>query len=390
MCKSCLNSIIRDKFNGLINQGETWLPREKGKYPIHPSVLDAIDIYFDRLAKKAGREESWDSWPDCYDAVKTICQTVAAQWPHPSITNPAEVGYTRTLEHGHADRQTFCKLGSYIGKLLPDLPGDAVETIVTKFREGPKQHFAILTDAEMIKGMFNCTAYSCMHPLSCSKWTEESHPYRVYSARTGWGLACRIGENGKLQSRSVVRPADKEFVRIYGSDASQTGATRGDDPSLRDWLVSQGFRKVDTWEGHQIEKLFSPRHGEDEKYLIGPYIDGDCKQARPIKDDPHSLLVCPEGNYNLDSQEGVTVKRFKYHEGTVLCRDGSWAKPEDTRVCNGSRYPKDQTVFIKRYEEWAYKGNCRLTYNGEWECCGDVSRVHQPDGHLGTPLWTML
>ena len=353
-----------------------WLQREKNKYPIHPALIQAMDKHFDKLAIAKGKRR----WEDTgYLDFKAMIDSIIPEWPHVSVTDPTQIGYTRSPQHGEADRQTYCKLGSYLTKHLPELLGSEIETIVTKFVHANELHFRIVTDRELIDAIFHTAAHSCMHPChgeSDEGWNKKNHPYNAYSSRTGWGMAIREDGEGMGRARSIIRLAEKEFVRIYGANEGDDHSTRGDDPPLRDWLMGQGYKLVTDFAGYKVERIQSKKN---KSRLIGPYIDGSTKMCKFDKTDPQSLIVCREGNWAMNRTDGHLNMLFEDREGMVRCSDGEWCLPEDAQVCHGgSTLRRSICVLVPRHNEWFMRARA-VEIDGIWEATMDLVEVNHFD-----------
>lgn len=368
MCMNCLKKAIERRINHLYSQGERWLAQEI-KLEKHPAVMDAAVLAIEAYAKTLGM--AWHDSEKAVDYCNEIAIIIAKEYPHSAIEDAGQVSYTQCMEHGEIGRHTVCKLGRYVAKHFPALPGDVVETIVVKYKQASAMNFRIVTDQELTAAMIRSVAHSCMHRCDHNgtmHWDEENHPYKVYSSRLGWGMAVREDGNGKGKARSIVRLNEKKFIRIYGSDANESHQTIGDDPPLREWLTLQGFSTCRDFTGCKIERI--PMCGRAD--FLAPYIDGEVKKAFLDKEDKNALLVNPKGNLSLQNTGGRTSVLYEIREGQTLCSDSTWCPDELVQICaDGRIFRRDNCRFIDRRQEWYHWEHC-IEVNGKLEYRQDV------------------
>ena len=368
MCMNCLRKAIDRRINHLYSHGETWLAQEV-KLEKHPAVMDAAVLAIVAYAKMLGM--AWHDSEKAVDYCNEIATVIAQEYPHPAIEDAGNISYTQCLEHGRIGRHTVCKLGRYVAKHFPALPGDVVETIVVKYKQANAMNFRIVTDAELTAAIIRSVAHSCMHRCEHNgtmHWDEENHPYKVYSSRLGWGMAIREDGNGKGKARAIVRLNEKTFIRIYGSDDSESHVTIGDDPPLREWLTLQGFSTCRDFTGCKIERI--PIWGRAD--FLAPYIDGAVKKAFLDKEDKNALLVDPKGNLSLQNTGGRTSVLYEIREGQTLCSDSTWCIDELVQICaDGRIFRRDNCRFIDRRQGWYHNEQC-IEIDGKWEYRQDV------------------
>jgi hypothetical protein len=383
MCIKCLDKRIKAHINDLYYKGQKWLADEI-KQPLHPAIMDAGTNAIELFC--IGEGVCWHDSTRAMDYTQELANVLAAEYPHPALDDTANVSYTQCLDHGPIHRHTVCKLGRYINKHFPALPGDMVETLVVKYRNAKAMNFRIVTDQELTQAMIRSVAHSCMH--SCDHngtvriWNEDTHPYKCYSSRLGWGMAIREDGNGEGKARSIVRLDEKKFIRIYGSDAAHSHTTIGDDPPLREWLIKQGFTTCRDFIGCKIERI--KRRGKTD--YLAPYIDGECKKAFLDKTDDHALLVDPKGNLSLQNTGGHTSILYELREGQTLCNDGTWCPDAEAQVTGeGETHRRQYCRFINRHQAWYHQANC-IELNGVWEYRRDVCRVAKFNGDWESAL----
>lgn len=378
MCMKCLTDRINSCINKFYQAGERWLADEI-LLQKHPAVLEAALIAIELFAKDRG--ERWHDSPATMDYVLSLASVLAIEYPHPAIDAPGNVSYTQCREHGPIHRHTVCKLGRYINKHFPMLPGDIVETTIVKYRQANAMNFRIVVDDELTAAMIRSIAHSCMHVCehngTLQKWTAENHPYKCYSSRLGWGMAIREDGLGEGKARSIVRLNEKTFIRIYGSDAAKSHNTIGDDPPLRDWLLKQGFTVAKDFQGCKIERI--PLNISIGKYLA-PYIDGETKKAFLDKEDPNALLVAAKGNLSLQNTGGATNLLYEIREGQTQCADNSWCLDADAQTLwDGTVYPRHICRYIPRHDAW-YHQEMTIQLNDVWEASSDCCRAIKYNG----------
>ena len=249
----------------------TWFRREADNHKLHKAVLEAIKVKPPK---------------DLHDLV--------LQWPHQSLNDPARIAYTRSSEHGHADRQTLTSVGKYLRAHFPSLTDTELRDIVMRFGE---HKFAFWDTVEGIIRAVQDGPKSCMQwHISQDEW--DRHPYNVYDPKYGWRVEVRLDGTGRILGRCLVNisgdgKAEKIFVRSY---AHKEGGYSHSDEALEVWLRDQGFVKADDWQGCKLAKITNYY-----KPFMAPYLDGCNKN---VDDGGNHLLVDSDGHYLCESTEG--------------------------------------------------------------------------------------
>lgn len=248
----------------------TWFRRESDNHKLHSAVLEAIKVKPPK---------------DLHDLV--------LQWPHQSLNDPSRIAYTRSNEHGHADRQTVTSVGKYLRAHFPSLTDTELRDIVMRFGE----HKFVMWDT--VEGIIRAVQYG---PKSCMQWNFgeddwDRHPYNVYDPKYGWRAAVRLDGRGQIIGRCLVNTdpeaQGKIFVRSY---SHKEGGYSHSDEALEVWLRDQGFLKADDWEGCKLAK-----HTRYYTPFMAPYLDGCNKD---VDDCGDHLIVCSGGQYKLENTEG--------------------------------------------------------------------------------------
>ena len=178
----------------------TWHIREQNKYNIHPAVREAV-----LLASPA-------DW-----------HRLVLEWPHVSTSDPARLAYTRSIEHGEANRQTVTSTSKYLALNFPSLQSHTIRDICAKFGS---HAFRISWNTDEMLELLHASPNSCMRwdHWSAGQW----HPYQCYAPEFGWGLAVRL-ENDIPMARAIVNKNSMSFVRSFG------------DRRAHPWLYIRGW-----------------------------------------------------------------------------------------------------------------------------------------------------
>lgn len=312
-----------------------WHAREQNRYPLHPAVREAVMLT---------APVNW--------------HLLVLQWPHVSIQDSSRLAYTRSVEHGAADRQTVTSIPKYLAQHFPNLQSHIVRDICAKF--GSHQ-FQITHDMDQ---MLEWLAKS---PKSCMVWQHWSdgdfHPYRVYDPKFGWGMAVRI-ESGEIMARAMVNEFEKSFVRSFGAVNNDRGHSQCDS-ALNSWLQAQGYHYANGWSGCKLARI------ESEDSFVAPYIDGNCQS---VDDHGNYLLICKDGEFECTNTDGYSSDRCGSHcehcDSRIGRNDDSyWAgQNEDRLICesccdeyyvfaygrNGDQYYEfaNECTYIESSGEW--------------------------------------
>lgn len=252
------------------------------------------------------------------------------EFPHQAESDRNRVAYTQNEDKGQRDIQTVTSLGKYITRHFPQLPDHEVRNVVASHTVmGCK---IVRTIAEMINVLQR-------GPHSCMRWGDgehvdiDTHPYKCYDPRLGWGMAVRE-EGGEVVGRALVYERDgrKLFVRTYMRPTNASNYSQADD-NLNAWLRDQGYTHESNWEGCLLA-YYDGRYGNP----LAPYLDGDVKDVDVVhRDDNKYLLVREGGEYRCENTDGSV------QSGGDTCNDcgdridegdGYWVgADEDEIVC---------------------------------------------------------
>ena len=264
----------------------------------------------------------------------------AIEWPHVDNENPLVVVYTQTPEKGAKKITTSTRVGRYLKRLIPELTDKAVELLSAETKVN-ESRFEIVSDDQLLGTILSCSGDG---PSSCmagpkKTFTSKTHPFRVYSSRLGWSMACRfVGDT--LAARALLN--SNCYVRIYGP--TNHGKTNPDDPQLRDWLNEKGYTKLPGWEGFELEIIHFGHDGID---VLAPYVDGLPKTG-VIKGD--TISIQEGGPIKLDTLDGYTAATVKQLTMVTLN--------------NGERVPAEEACEL----EYTIKGTPREGYHLLTDC----------------------
>lgn len=224
-------------------------------------------------------------------------QQLVMEFPHQAESDRSRVAYTQNRDKGERDIQTVTSLGKYITRHFPQLPDHEVRNVVASHSViGCK---IVHTIAEMINVLQR-------GPHSCMRWNDghnidiDTHPYKCYDPRIGWGMAVRE-EGGEIVGRALVYERDdsKVFVRTYMRPTNSSNYSQADD-HLNAWLKDQGYKHESNWEGCLLA-YHEGRYGAP----LGPYLDGDVKDVDVVhRDGGKYLLVREGGEYRCENTDG--------------------------------------------------------------------------------------
>ena len=354
--------------------GEKWA---YGKFSgtIHETIVECIGIEMDHVREYLGEDSARAKGNE-------LCSVFTLEWPFEKSQDPGRVIYFRSKDDGQCNKTSEMNLGAYITKHFPEFTGSQVETLVRTYANQNKLYFAILTDAALVESMYNTSAHSCMHPCQ-GQWPDHQyHPYAAYTSRLGWAMAVRTDAKGFGQSRAIIRPGDKTFIRIYGSDAGKH-TTVGDDPSLRQWLIDQGYKVVASWEGKYLERITIPgKNHNGQSCYVGPYLDGNIKKAKLKKDDASVIVIAIDGNWDMANTSGFSYCAHPDREGMVQTYNGAWVRPED--VVSGIHdriYLRSEVTYVERRHNYIPSSDC-VTVNGITEYTGDCAHISCLDENM--------
>ena len=357
--------------DGIINSNR-WIG-EKWAYgmlsgQIHSVIMECIGTEMDNIRQTDGADVA-------QIAGDKYCSIFTLEWPFEKNGDPGRILYFRSIEDGRNNKPSEMKLGAYIHQHFPGFTGDQIETLVRMHIDKNKLYFKIVTNKELVASMYNTNAHSCMHPCQ-NQWRDrEYHPYAAYTSRLGWAMAIRTDAKGVGQSRCIIRPDEKTFIRIYGSSNGQH-TTIGDDPALRKWLIDAGYELVNSWEGKALEKILIPnKKNNGQPCYVGPYLDGSVKKAKMKKDDDTVMVITADGNWDMANTNGFSYMTHPDREGMVRIYGGDWARPEDTVAgIHGNIYLRSEVEYIERQHDYIPISDC-VTVNGIREHVNDCCAV---------------
>lgn len=321
-----------------------WFLREINYHKMHRAVLEAIKVCPPR-----------------------DLHALVLEWPHQANTDPSRIAYTRSEDHGRADRQTLTSVGKYLRQHFPTMTDSQLRDIV--MRHGAHTFALWDTTHDIIK--------SVQHgPQSCMKWSDydagedwENHPYNVYDPALGWRAAVRLDGSKQIVGRCLVNISgdsaydyDKVFVRSYAH--REVGYSHSDE-ALEVWLRDHGFVKVDDWNGCRM------RYIPTRYNFLAPYLDGDNKRV-DVDETTKTVYVTNDGRYTLESTEGRPCNCGahcpdcdEYYDSEDMVTVGYHNENEVCRHCvqNSYRYVlgrgrthyylhEDDAVFSEYTDEW--------------------------------------
>lgn len=276
-----------------------WHKREQHRYNMHPVIARAVAI-----------------------APPADCAKLVLEWPHVSETDPTRMAYTRSAQHGEADRQTVTSVGKYLRQHFPTLTDHALRDLVATCAP---DDFAIVTTMDEMLDAIQQGPTSCMGGQN-KDWDREDHPYNVYQPKYGWGMAVRRSTTG-IDGRALISNTETHgmlFVRTYARSAG--GGTSQRDTALEQWLQAQGYEHASGWDGLRIAKL-TASYAE----VKAPYIDGDAQYINAY--DRDSWVISDIGEYECANQDGTA------DEAGCTCDE-----------C-GQRAPQEEMRGVGYYEE---------------------------------------
>jgi hypothetical protein len=252
-----------------------WHQDLQGRFRLHPAVDKLLADY---------RPLDW--------------QQLVLEFPHQAESDRNRVAYTQNERKGMDNIQTVTSLGKYLTRHFPQLPDHEIRNTVASYSVvGCK---IVYTIAEMINALQR-------GPHSCMRWGDgtnidiDTHPYKVYDPRLGWGMAVRE-EGGEIIGRALVYERDdiKKFVRTYQRPSIASSYSQADD-NLNAWLRDQGYEHASDWEGC-LMRHYDGREGRP----LAPYLDGGMKNVDAIVREGNKYLIVTEGGeYRFEQTDGT-------------------------------------------------------------------------------------
>jgi hypothetical protein len=308
-----------------------WHGREQHRYPLHPAVREAV---------MTAPPADW--------------HLLVLQWPHVSIKDAARLAYTRTIEHGFADRQTVTGISKYLTEHFPNIQSHLIRDICAKYGN---HQFQITHEIEQMLAWLADSPASCMVRRN---WRAgDWHPYRVYDPKFGWGLAVRL-ENGQVAARALINEESKSFVRSFGWVENDRGHSQNDN-ALNSWLQSQGYSYCDGWDGLKLALIEHPDGG-----WSAPYLDGDTQRVHMAGTSfSGHLLITDAGDYCCTNTDG----HLDDDEDHSDCED-----------CGDRIYiPRGNHIWAGRYEDRLVCESCSDQYARAIGANGDEYYEHESD-----------
>jgi len=314
-----------------LREGREWLACLQSCFELHPAVISAIRI------------------------VGEIDDKVLLQWPHRSVEDKKMLAYTRSEEHGEADRQTRTTTGKYLRAAFPTMKDNVIRDLVYEVDVAVSEGFRFVeTSDEMVNAVQE-------GPYSCMQWDDaDPHPYQCYAPRFGWSMAIRE-RDGNILSRALVYAGDACsydkgcYVRTYGDN--------GEADLLTAWLNEQGIEKESSWP--RGAKLAYVRNGREPLF---PYIDGNRDRVDIVSD---TLVLRDNGDYCCNNSDG-TAEHNDYEQcencdDDMSEDDTNHVGPEgDTVICDHCRDNYFTLVTGTRRREYYVHEEHAIEVDGEY------------------------
>ena len=290
----------------------TWFQRETNNAPMHPAIRQAV-----------------------YLAPPANWHLLVLEHPHASDSDPSRIAYTRSDEHGYADRQTVTSLGKYLTRHFPTLRDHHIRDIVMRHSAN---RFEMWDTVEKIVQSVQDGPHSCMRWERYNKDSGATHPYEAYDPEYGWRAAVRVDGNGIITARCLVNVEEMSFVRSY---TRKDGEYSHSDEAIEVWLRDQGYTKSCSWSCLRLKRITKGRHNDD---FWAPYLDGDCKNVADCGD---YLRIDSDGDYTFERTDGHADGSSNWS-----CSDCGERHSEDDMHCVG--YHGDEQVGPCCIDNYAY------------------------------------
>jgi len=184
-------------------------------------------------------------------------------FPHVSRDEPAKLAYTRSAEHGEADRQTKTRPGKYLTKFYARLlaPEAIAEWAAAWGAAAAPPTLEIALTPDEIEAVYTSGPRSCMSHEVSQYDTNGVHPTRAYGAGD-LGIAYVRNDAGDIQARCLCWPEKKLYRGFYGDPAR-----------LERVLQDDGYTRAEAgaFNGARLLRLPVPDAGDER--LVAPYID---------------------------------------------------------------------------------------------------------------------
>lgn len=294
------------------------------------------------------------------------------EWPH-MAKDGYGIAYTRSEEHGIADRQTVTGVAKYLTRHFPGLPSNTIRDIAARYAPGVIKE--VTTMAEMLSVIVNGPA-SCMGGKDT--WDDDNHPYETYDPALGWSMVV-YKEGSTVTGRVLVN--DKQWVRTYRRDTSNSGYSQTDD-RLVAWLSDNGYCKTNGWDGFKLKRI-DIRRGAG---FVAPYLDGDCKRV-DLRTD--YLLIDADGSYECDNTDGTatesTSRSCEDCNDRIDEDDGHWVNQDESTLVCSSCCDNNYTWAYSRRGDRAFIHNNDVidvndeAYDGSYLSDNNIVQTHGGD-----------
>lgn len=329
-------------FRDATRHHQAWFHREFGRYPLHFTIEKFLNA---------------NKLPNDWKAL-------LLEWPHVSVNDPARVAYTRSPEHGEADRQTVTSLGKYLRRHF-NVPDHEIRDACAQAKGGVVH---ITRDMDRMIWAVQNGPSSCMQD---DDWDDRSHPYNVYDPSHGWALAYRVEVDADGDEQCVARALvyedgdDKCFVRTYRKSTGYSYSDEGMEATLRE----MGYENVSGWpDGARLARL--ERWGD----IVLPYIDG-CNQR--VADRGSYLEIDDYGHLSGENTNGLASRE---HAGSCDRCDEDIDDEDDLHTVGR---PDEEVTVCEHCRDYHYTyvlGHNRMRYYVEDDdvvetnCGDDVDR----------------
>ncbi len=226
-------------------------------------------------------------------------------YAHMSVKRDGMMAFTETPQKGEADIQTPITPSRYLARFFSEhLRPEEIAAIDARFKGGDTQ-LHISDKPEDFQAVYRAapsvcaedsTARSCMNGAFSHL---PHHPAYVYGAgdlAIAYTVAAgTLGDAGFLvNSRAVIWPKMKTFVRLYGDSKTECA-------TLRALLNEEGYEEADHFEGARLLKIKTRG-----SYLM-PYLDSgpDHPEWRGCDDHGDHFYISCDGEIDATNTNGL-------------------------------------------------------------------------------------
>lgn len=260
-------------------------------------------------------------WENGYGKTINLPDACDSHFAHLSLKSPGLVAYTKSDEHGIADRQTTVKPGRYLQEFAPGLSASVRDRMIAECGSSYLE-LQIARDESTIKTIYMNGPSSCMDGAHWKQGEIISsvHPSAVY-ADCDLALAY-FGTTDKPKARCIVWPDRKYHSRIYG-----------DSERMRLLLETAGYTKANDFAGARIRAI------RENNGFIMPYIDWN--EHGTLSDCGRWIILDDDGEIDTQRTSGCTGRRSRDFDED---RDDDDPDDTDYRRCDrcNSRYDYSQ------------------------------------------------